>query len=267
MIISTYTKQLISKKRYYGKKVNHKVLNELGFYILKNVFNDKIINNYKSEFLSKTNNKKLKKTKTHLVEYKIHESPFFKKIYSEKDLKSIVKSFYNGNVGSDFFRIVSKDKNNTMGVFCHQDVGYQMGSFERYSLFISLTDNNYNNGGLIVYPCTHKFGYLGDTGEISKKITTKLNKIKTDLKSGDVLIMHSALWHESHKNKNKLDRIYFEIHIQDANEPTTRYMIIGKNKKNIMIKFDRNKIFSNSRKQRIAKYKKQLLSLKKQIQN
>ena len=87
---------------------------------------------------------------------------------------------------------------------------------------------------MTVYPSTHKFGYLGDAGEISKNITQKYFKICPDLKVGDVLIMHSALWHESNKNILKSNRIYFEIHIQNINDINTKYSIIGK-EKNIQV--------------------------------
>ena len=40
--------------------------------------------------------------------------------------------------------------------------------------------------------------------------------------------MHSALWHESDKNFIKSNRIYFEIHIQNIDEPSTKYPIIGR---------------------------------------
>ena len=66
------------------------------------------------------------------------------------------------------------------------------GGFDRYSLFICLTDNNHLNGGMIVYPFTHKFGYLGDTGDF-KTCYKKLFKKLSDLKSGDVLVMHSLV--------------------------------------------------------------------------
>ena len=120
---------------------------------------------------------------------------------------------------------------------------------------------------MVVYPSTHKFGYLGDAGQISRKITKNFKKICPDLEIGDVLIMHSSLWHESDKNFNMKDRIYLEIHIQDANEPSTKFIIIGKNKKKIKIPFDKSKIFSNSRTQRIVRFKNKIKQLEKKLTN
>ena len=252
----------IKQNLYFSKDFDLETLNELGFFVLKNAFKKKNLEKYIVKIKNLIKKKDIIKTNLHSVEYKIHEFNFFKKILDEKELKKIVKNFYGGNVGADFFRVIKKDALNTSKVFCHQDTGYQIGSFERYSLFIALTKNNYSNGGLILYPCTHKIGYLGDAGEISKNVTKKFVKIKTDLNIGDVLIMHSALWHESGVNKKKTDRIYFEIHIQSSEEPTTRYNILGKRKKSLNINLNFKKIFSNSRKQRIKNFQKQILNFK-----
>ncbi len=261
------TKNMVETKRYFGKTINHKILDELGFFILTKGFSSKSIQKYHDKFLKSLENKKLSKTKKHPVEVKIEGIRFFEKIYKDHQLKNIVKGFYKGQVGSDFFRIVKKDNKNSSAVFCHQDTGYQFGSYDRYSLFICLTDNNNLNGGMIVYPLTHKFGYLGDAGEISKNITKKYFKICPDLKVGDVLIMHSALWHESNKNILKSNRIYFEIHIQDINDINTKYNIIGKRKKIFKLPFDKKNIFSNSRVTRIIKLKKRVINLEKKLEN
>jgi len=257
----------MKKNHYINSKVNHNILSELGFFVLKNAFKKEDMEKYKSKLLLSLAKKKINKTTGHLVEVKIDQLSFFKNIYKDRKLKNIVKNFYNGNVGSDFYRIVKKDKINASPVFCHQDSGYQFGSFDRYSIFISLTNNNALNGGMVVYPSTHKFGYLGDAGQISGKITKNFEKICPDLEIGDVLIMHSSLWHESGKNFNMKDRIYLEIHIQDANEPSTKFIITGKNKKKIKIPFDKSKIFSNSRTQRIVRFKNKIKQLEKKISN
>ena len=109
---------------------------------------------------------------------------------------------------------------------------------------------------MVVYPSTHKFGYLGDAGEISKRITKKFLKICPDLNSGDLLVMHSALWHESSKNLTKRNRIYLEIHIQEIDEPTTKYNILGISHKKLRPLSQKNNIFSNSRVNRIIQFKK-----------
>lgn len=258
-------KKLIKQEKYFGNSVNHKFLDDLGFFVIKKGLSESTTNKYRNKFLKYLDNKKLNKTKKHPVEVKIEKINFFQNIYKDKQLKNLVKGFYNGQVGSDFFRIVKKDIINSSAVFCHQDTGYQMGSFDRYSLFICLTDNNNLNGGMVLYPSTHKFGYLGDAGEISKNVTKKFQKVCPDLKAGDILIMHSALWHESDKNFIKKNRIYFEIHIQNLNDPNTKYNIIGKRKKILRQLPNTDMIFSNSRVTRIINFKKKINLLEKKI--
>ena len=258
-------KIFINENKFVGKKINHKILNDLGFFVIKNAFSLDVIKKYETSFLKSLDAKKLYKTKYHPVEVKIEAVEPFKSIFKDKNLKKITKGFFKGRVGSDFFRIVKKDKDNSSAVFCHQDTGYQLGSFDRYSLFICLTDNNHLNGGMVVYPSTHKFGYLGDTGEISKKITNRYFKICPNLKAGDVLVMHSALWHESDKNFIKSNRIYFEIHIQNIDEPSTKYPIIGRRNETLKTFFKKDEIFSNSRVSRIIKFKKKIRLLEKKL--
>ncbi len=258
-------KKLIRNEGFIGKIVKHKVLDDLGFFVVKKALPFDTIEKYRLNFVKSFKKKILNKTKEHPVEVKIEGKKFFEKIYKDKNIKKIAKGFFKGRVGSDFFRIVKKDYRNSSSVFCHQDTGYQLGSFDRYSLFICLTDNNHLNGGMVLYPSTHKFGYLGDTGEISKHITKKYLKICPDLKAGDILIMHSALWHESNENILKSDRIYLEIHIQNIDEPTTKYSILGTRNKIIKPLFERSKIFSNSRVSRIINFKKKIRLLEKKL--
>jgi hypothetical protein len=267
MISNFFTQVAKDKKRliYIGKKVNHETLDKLGFFVVKNAFKKKTIELYKLKYFNVKKKQLIKKSKNHLVEVKVEKIDYFKKIYKDPQLKKIVKNFYNGNVGSDFFRIVKKDSFNLKPVFCHQDTGYQFGSFDKYSLFISLTMTNNNNGGLIVYPSTHKFGYLGDVGEISKNVTKNFDKICPSLQSGDVLIMHSSLWHESGQNFEKVDRIYLELHIQDINELSTKYNILGKKINRFKIPFEPAKIFSNSRTQRIVLLKNKIKKIERKL--
>lgn len=257
--------RLINNNKFIDKKINHKTLDDLGFFIVKNAFPLNVTEKYTSTLFKFLKKKKINKTKKHPVEVRIDKLKSFQKIFKDQNLKKITKGFFKGRVGSDFYRIVKKDIRNSSRVFCHQDTGYQIGGFDRFSLFICLTNNNHLNGGMVLYPSTHKFGYLGDAGEISKKITKKYLKICPNLKIGDVLVMHSALWHESNENLNKTNRIYFEIHIQNIDEPTTKYNILGTRNKILKPLFQKNNIFSNSRVSRIISFKKKIRKLERKL--
>ena len=66
-------------------------------------------------------------------------------------------------------------------------------------------------------------------------------------------------------NFTKKNRIYFEIHIQNINDPSTKYNIIGKRKKILKQLPHTSKIFSNSRVTRIINFKKKILLLEKKL--
>ena len=189
-----------------------------------------------------------------MTEIKIPRENNLREIVNELDFQNLASSFFNGNVGSDIIRIVKKDSENTEPVFLHQDSCYQVGSLDRFSIFIALTNCADYNGGLILYPGTHNFGYLGDAGTIRSDILPKgYPFIQPALSPGDVLIMNSAVWHESSKYLNGNSRVYLEVHIQSIDEPNTNIEICGVRKSQYRINLNgasnnfENQIFKSSR--------------------
>ena len=76
---------------------------------------------------------------------------------------------------------------------------------------------------------THNFGLLGDAGELNIEILGEnWPTITPSLAAGDVVIMHSALWHRSGPNLEKRLRILADIHYQPASDPTGIELISGK---------------------------------------
>ena len=73
------------------------------------------------------------------------------------------------------------------------------------------------------------------------------------------------MWHESNKNFIKSNRIYLEIHIQNIDEPTTKYNISGTRNKILKPLSQKNNIFSNSRVSRIINFKKKIRLLEKKL--
>ena len=107
---------------------------------------------------------------------------------------------------------------------------------------------------------------MGDTGEINEEILpNNYPCIETDLDLGDILVMHSATWHKSSESKNKKDRVYLEIHIQNIEDPSTVIEILGRRKSNWKLNTLNNEIFSNSRTQKIKKMYKEIEDLKSKV--
>lgn len=117
------------------------------------------------------------------------------------------------------FRLVVKDKHAENAVFLHQDCGYHIGSMPKLSAFVALSEVTPKNGGMVFWLGTHKFGYLGDVGEIDRKHLKGRDAIWPVLAPGDVVLMHSALWHESGPKVSGPDRVMADIIYQRGDDP------------------------------------------------
>jgi hypothetical protein len=117
-------------------------------------------------------------------------------------------------------RFVVKDKHAKDAVFLHQDAGYHIGSLPKLSAFVALSSVIPENGGLRFWLGTHKYGYLGDVGEINPAcVKTKHHVVCPALAPGDAVLMHSALWHDSGPNVCGVDRVLIDIIYQRADDP------------------------------------------------
>ncbi len=229
-------------------------LNKLGLFIIRKALPISEINHLYTEYKKYQNSAEFQRTKFHLTEVKVASDSPLRQILTSKYFTNILQNFFRGNVGLYNFRIVKKDVDDVAPVFLHQDIGYHVGGFERYSIFVPLTECNAQNGGLTLYPGTHHFGYLGDVGEIRDFLPNNYPRFTPALNPGDVIIMHSALWHASGSNQNGQERIYLDIHIQDADEPTTKEVLLGKRLNDWSLHLSHDEIFKNSRTQRLREF-------------
>lgn len=119
------------------------------------------------------------------------------------------------------FRFIVKDAQSSGPVFLHQDVGYHIGSLPKLSAFVALSSVTPENGGLHFWLGTHKYGYLGDVGEINPDILlTKPRVICPVLAAGDIVLMDSALWHHSGPKVHGPDRILADIIYMRSDDPS-----------------------------------------------
>ncbi len=211
-----------------GTAVCFNQLEKFGFFILRNAIPDALVNKYYNIYQRDLGTDSLKKDSYHITKVEIGDENPLREIVKEKEILNVTKNFFNGNVGCDWIRVVKKDSSNNKAVFLHQDTGYQIGGFERFSFFTALSTCTSKNGSLNLWPGTHHLGYLGDAGELNKCLPVDFPTVCPDLMPGDILVMHSALWHDSPPNVDGTERIYLEFHIQHINEPTTRYEMHGK---------------------------------------
>lgn len=117
-------------------------------------------------------------------------------------------------------RFVVKDALRSGPVFLHQDSPYHLGSSPKVSVFVALSTVTPENGGLEFWLGTHRYGYLGDAGEIDPSILkVKPKVICPVLGAGDVVVMNSHLWHASGPFVHGPDRVLADIIYQPYDDP------------------------------------------------
>lgn len=235
-----------------GSRIDQAILEYAGLFILKNVIPAEVIGKYKQFYDDYKNSSDFDRTKFHLTEVRFPHAHALASILDEPAFKEIAAGFFNGNVGLFSIRIIKKDSIDDKPVFLHQDIGYQHGSFQRYSLFIPLTWCGERNGGLRFLPGTHRFGYLGDVGSIRDVVPAELATMTPEVGPGDVIVMDSALWHTSNQNVSHDERIYYDIHINHAVDPATKKLILGCGDDEWALDYSQEFLFDGSRTQRIV---------------
>jgi len=115
------------------------------------------------------------------------------------------------------YRLLVKDARSGGDVFAHQDCGYHVGSLPKLSAFVALSHVYADNGGLVFWPGTHRYGYLGDVGEID--VSGRYGVSCPPMHPGDVCYMHSALWHASLPRVGGCLRVLADVIYQRADDP------------------------------------------------
>ena len=245
-------KKLIREESFAGEKLDTYTLNLMGFFVVRQAIPENWCSKQKEYFLDQVNNKNMTAKEHHPTMVEQRDDQETINNIKETNLLEITKPMYRGNIGVNFVRFIRKDNIYNREVKLHQDICYQQGMIKKYSVFISLTKAETENGSLILYPLTHHLGYLGDAGEINEDILPKdYRYVETKTFPGDIIIMDSSLWHKSPENKAKSLRLYLEINIQDANDPSTKYVLYGEKQKAYSISNDIDQLFVSSRVQRI----------------
>ena len=262
---------LIQGKAYEGLELNREILDELGFFVVRNILGSDETNHYYELFKELIANGTIKRSEFHSTEYKIDHVSGFDDLPKKPSFKKLWPNFFSGKVGSNFKRILSKDQDSPAAVILHQDTSYQFGDTEQYSLFTSLTPSSLRNGGLQLYPGTHKLGYLGDAGSLNPSVLPKeIQSCAPNMARGDVLIMHSATWHFSEVFQEGEERVYLEWHILSAESPFSNETLWGDPVQQWQVNFnivnrEESDFFVRSRSMRLKNAIAELEELKKKV--
>lgn len=143
------------------------------------------------------------------------------------ELLRIVEAAFGPDIALYNYRFVVKDKHARGEVFPHQDTGYHVGFPRKASLFVALSECDSQNGGMKFYTGTHKYGYLGDAGEIAQQLLEGRSWSCPFLEPGDAVLMHSALWHASFAHISGPDRVLADIIYQPADDPSGKELLRG----------------------------------------
>jgi len=176
------------------------------------------------------------------------------------DLLDVVQEIWGPNIALYNQRFVVKDKHSRGPVMWHQDTPYHIGFMNKCSAFVALSESSQRNGGLQLMRGTHKYGYLGDAGEINTDCKPDGCWISEhEMKPGDVLFMHSACWHCSPPHMDGPDRILADIIYQPADDPSGKELLRGEWKTHDRISEEmREKLFVRSRSMRLKELQTKL---------
>ena len=230
---------------------------------------EKVLLEYENS-IKKNMDNRIFENKFNSVEHREYNSSLIDLSRSGEVLKYAQK-IYGDEIGIFHRRMVIKDQAEQPEVRIHQDTGYHIGFSNKTSFFICLTEANEDNGGMFFIPKTHRFGYLGDAGEIDGNLIKDLNleePVCVEMKQGDAIIMSSYLWHFSNKYISGCHRIMTDIIYQSGDDISSIEKIKnGKALPQIQNKFnnralngeyDSKDLFSNSRVKKIRELNKRL---------
>ena len=143
-------------------------------------------------------------------------------------LLELLEPVFGENIGLYQKRFVVKDSSSVNPVILHQDSGYHVGTFDKASMFLALKKVNRENGGMYLYPGTHRFGYLGDAGSINAEVLpSNWPVITPELEPGDFMLMRSLTWHGSGPFVSGDERVMTDFIYQPASDPSTREVVKG----------------------------------------
>lgn len=239
-----------------GKQISLDTLERAGVFVVRGLLSQDGARKYLKAYESGLLDGSARPRQNHLTEVSFDLTSPLTEVLFEPELKVIYSRVFQDGAGLHNIRIVRKDANNIEPVFTHQDSPYCLGFFDRYSLFLALTDCGPSNGGLFVYPGTHHLGYLGDAGAIHPDLTRQLHKYEPQLYPGDCLLMHSAIWHGSPRQEENAPRIMYDIQIQPIRDPSSMISLGDRPLPEWRLRLDNKEIFSNSRVQRGASTQK-----------
>jgi hypothetical protein len=175
------------------------LFNKEKFLIIKNFFNYQevlFISKIKDQ-IYKNNFKRIENTRFVVNSF----NDEILQLANNKKIVDLVKILLmNQNLSLYMGRILIKDEKSNANITPHQDVAYFHGTPNKLNIFIFITGNSLENGGLSFAPNTSKYGLMPQ-GNIPVE-NFKYNYLCPNLNSNDVIISDFYTWHWSNKITN-----------------------------------------------------------------
>lgn len=188
--------------------------------------------------------------------------PVLAAMHQNSALLDIIEQAFGPDIGLFNQRLVIKDRDSRGAVFLHHDSPYHVGWPTKASAFVPLSQVTPESGGLVFYPGTHQFGYLGDAGEINPDfLDPSWPAISPSLTPGDIALMSSLTWHRSGPHISGPDRIMADIIYQPASDPSTNALLRGQWRTEIFMNkaaLASRQLFNRSRSSRLQEMQRRL---------
>jgi len=215
--------------RISSTKFSIEVFNTCGFFIVKSSFEKDEVMSWQKIWFDFYQDKSRNVNQFNPVEVLEDLPHSLMNISKHQKILDVIEQIVGKDIGLFRTRFVVKDEySRKHKVPLHEDFSYQVGWPNKSSVFLALSTCSEKNGGLTLYPGTHKFGYLGDAGEINKDVLgDSWPSLTPTLLPGDFIVMNSSTWHESKPNISGLDRISTDFIYQSANDFSTKEVVRG----------------------------------------
>ena len=220
-------------KKVDSKYFSNEIFNLFGIFVFRSVFKKDEISFWQNTWNEFYNTKLINRNVNLFNPVELLEvipNELFE-ISKHDKILNIMEIIHGKNIGLFKTRFVIKDSHSrNHKVPLHDDYSYQIGWPNKTSVFLAINHVNEYNGGMRFYPGTHKFGYLGDAGEINKEIICKgWPSLVPSLNPGDFAIMNSSIWHESGPYIHGPDRILTDFIYQSSEDYSTKEIVRGEN--------------------------------------
>lgn len=187
---------------------------------------------------------------------------------TQPELVALARELFGENVGTYHQRLLHKNAEARGERWVHQDSPYHLGWPNKASFFVAITPMTVANGGLYIFPGSHRLGSLGDAGHIDSDLAIELfgAPINIEMEEGDVAIMHSMCMHGSWLNQDGTDRTAVDIIYQPADDASTIEVVCGRRSMRALSIPRNRQLFVSSRTQKIRDLQNEVDELREDLE-